>query len=89
MKISEGYELKEIAGSYVVLPTGAAAVDFNGIITLNETGVFLWKKLIDGADKQSLCDAICAEYEIDEQTAMTDIEAFLQKLTDNNCLDID
>ena len=89
MKIKNDFELREIAGSYVVFPMGATAMDFNGMITLNETGAFLWNKLLEGADKQSLCDALCAEYEIDAATAMPDIEAYLQKLTDINCLDID
>lgn len=87
MKIKADFELKEIAGSYVVFPMGETAMDFNGMITLNETGAFLWNKLLDGADKQVLCDALCAEYNIDAATATEDVEAYLKKLTDIGCIE--
>lgn len=89
MKIKKDFELREIAGSYVVFPVGEQAMDFNGMITLNETGAFLWQKLLDGATKESLCDALCTEYDIDSATAMADIDAYVAKLTEIGCLDVD
>ena len=88
MTIKKDFELKEIAGSFVVFPVGVAAIDFNGMLTLNETGALLWNKLKTGADKEALVDAICAEYSIDSATAGADIDAFLQKLNDIGCLDL-
>ena len=88
MTIKNDFELKEIAGSFVVFPVGVAAIDFNGMLTLNETGAFLWNKLKNGADKEELVDAICAEYSVDSATAGADIDAFLQKLNDIGCLDL-
>ena len=35
MKIKEGYIVRFVAGSYVVVSTGEKTVDFNGIMTLN------------------------------------------------------
>ena len=87
MKINKNFELKEIAGSFVVFPVGETAIDFNGMITLNETGAFLWRILKDGADRQQLSDAICAEYSIDVNTAQADIDAFLQRLDGIGCLE--
>ena len=65
MKIKGDYILREVAGSHLVVPIGMAVADFNGVITLNETGALLWKALESGADKQSLADAMMAEYEVD------------------------
>ena len=86
MKIKEGYILKEIAGSFIVVAVGSAALDFNGVITLNETGAFLWKVLSEGKDEAELITAMMGEYEIDEQTAKADIAAFLKKLSDEGLL---
>ena len=88
MTLNKDFELKEIAGSFVVFPVGVAAIDFNGMLTLNETGAFLWNKLKNGADKVALVDAICAEYSVDAATAGADIDVFLQKLNDIGCLDL-
>ena len=44
MKIKDGYMVREVAGSQIVVPVGERTVDFNGIITLNETAAFLcWR----------------------------------------------
>ena len=40
MKISENYIMREIAGEYIVVPTGRAAMDFKGLISLNDVGLF-------------------------------------------------
>lgn len=44
MKIKEGFILRTIAGQHVVVPTGQH-LDLSLMITLNETGAFLWEKL--------------------------------------------
>ena len=38
MKLKENFVLRQVAGSYAVLAVGAASVDFNGMLTLNESG---------------------------------------------------
>ena len=80
MKVKEGFILKEIAGSFVVMPTGEALVDFNMMLTLNETGVFLWNILEKGAGKEELLSAVLEEYNIDGETAKADIDEFVDML---------
>ena len=82
MKIKEGFMLRQVAGSYVVVAYGQRAVDFNGMITLNETGAFLWEQLSKGADKEGLLASMLEAYEIDSETASRDIDSFLKKLED-------
>ena len=48
MKIKEGFILRNVAGSNVVVPVGQATVDFNGMMSLNDTGAFLFDKLTKG-----------------------------------------
>ena len=45
MKIQKEFVLREIAGDYVIIPTGKTALTFNGLITVNEVGAELWKML--------------------------------------------
>lgn len=80
MKIKDGFIVRSVAGSNIVVPTGSARVDFNGIMTLNESGMFLWSILEKGAEKADLLKAMLAEYDIDEATASADIDLFLSKL---------
>ncbi len=80
MRIKLGYLLREVAGSHVVVPTGKAILDFTGVITLNETGAFLWKLLAVGTNDQYLLGALLEEYDTTEERAKADIDSFLSKL---------
>ena len=88
LKIKNGFMLRQVAGNYIVIGIGAEAVDFNGMVTINETGAFLWKILENGADKEDLLSALMQEYDVDEESAKKDITEFLQKLYDGKLLDI-
>lgn len=80
MKIQPGFALKEVADSFVIVPTGANIVDFSAMITINETGAFLWECLKEDVTEEELCQKLCAEYEIDAQTALCDIKEFTEVL---------
>ena len=45
--------------------------------SLNEVGAVLYRLLADGADRNELVAAVTAEFEVDEQRAARDVEAFL------------
>ena len=64
----------------VVVATGDAIEKYNCMITLNASGVLLWKMLQKGAQKQDLLTAMLNEYSVDEKTASEHIDLFLQKL---------
>ena len=76
MKIKEGFLLRQVAGQAVVLPTGGD-LDLNMMITLNDTGAFLWEKLSQDTTQAELVAALLEEYEVDEPTARADVEEFL------------
>ena len=88
MKIKEGFMLKEVAGTSVVVPVGKASVDFNAMITLNESGAFLWKMLCDDVTEQQLIDALMGEYDVSADTASKDIEKFLENIRTAGLLEI-
>lgn len=79
LKLKEGYLAREIAGCYIVVPVGERVIDFKGIMTLNDTGYFIWKNLSADTTESNLLSAVLNEYEIDEATARADLEKFLSK----------
>lgn len=80
MKIKEGFLVRSVAGSYVVVAMGEKTVDFNGIMTLNETGYFLWELFEKGCDKEDAVKALLAEYDVSEELATADTERFMKQL---------
>lgn len=84
MKIKGGFMLRDVAGSYVVVPMGKEAADFNGMITLNETGAFLWRQLEKGCTREELLAAMQKEYDVTEERAAKGIEKFLAQVEENH-----
>ena len=86
MRVEKEFVLREIAGDYIIIPTGKTVLEFNGLVTVNEVGVLLWKMLQEEVTFEDLVKGVLAEYDVDEDTARADIQEFLDKLTENNIL---
>ncbi len=87
MKINDNFLLREVAGNPVVMPVGDAAERFNGMIKLNETASYLWKKLAEDTTEEALLDAMTADYDIDRAQALADIQGFVKTLRDAGILE--
>ena len=79
MKLKEGFVLRTVGKDVVVLPVGGD-LNLNMMISLNDTGKFLWTLLETEKDFSELVSALLAEYAVDEQTAKTAVEGFVAKL---------
>ena len=86
MKLNPEFVLQQVAGSWIVVPMGRASLDFNGMLTLNETGVVLWKALEAGGSVEDLAKALTKEYDVSMEQAAQDASAFLRKLQEAGCL---
>ena len=81
MRVSQELILREIAGEHILVPVGEAALRFQGMITLNESGLLLWQKLQSGCTGEDLVEALLAEYQVERRQAQADVAAFLEKLS--------
>ncbi len=86
MKLRKDYVLRQAAGAWVVLPLGEEAVNFAGMLKLNESGVILWRALEQGGDKNALVDALTNEYNVSRQQAEADVDEFIAALTKCGCM---
>ena len=87
MKIKPSFVLRQVVDMWVILPIFDSTVNFNDMITINESGVLLWRTLESGADADALVAALMGEYTVSRQEAREDVEAFLAKLRTIGCLD--
>jgi hypothetical protein len=88
MKIKQGFLLREVAGSWIVVPLGQRVVEFNGLMSLSESGAFLWKRLEEEVqNEQELVSSITEEYDVDESVAREDIRAFLTSITEKGLIE--
>ena len=80
MRIEKEFVLREIAGDYIIIPTGKTVLEFNGLITVNEVGVTLWNMLQEEVTVDQLVQGVLAQYDVDEEVAREDIQEFLDTL---------
>lgn len=80
MRVEKEFVLREIAGDYIIIPTGKTVLEFNGLITVNEVGVSLWNMLQKETSLDELVQGILEEYDVEEDVAREDIQEFLDTL---------
>ena len=79
MKLKEGFILSEVGGQTVVIPTGEI-VDLKVVITLNDTGKFIWEHLSEETDMDTVVDALLGEYDVSRETAEAHVRSFVETL---------
>ncbi|MBR5174651.1 MAG: PqqD family protein [Bacteroidales bacterium] len=73
MRIKEGFTLRSIVGQYVVIGEGIAQVDFNKMITMNDSAAYLWQG-VEGKDftVEDLTRLLTDKYDVAEEKAASD-----------------
>ncbi len=80
MRVKEGFVIREIAGSVVVVPTGDLLKEYRGMLTLNEAGKFIWELLEQERTLEEISAKLAEKYQIDKEKATANTEAFLNTL---------
>ena len=88
MKLREGFALRQVADTWVVMPLGEKSVDFNGMLTLSDTGAVLWQAVEESGDRGGLAAALVAEYDVSREVVLVDVDAFLAKLVNAGCMEM-
>ncbi len=80
MKIKQGFILRNVVNTHIVVPMAQDALNYKGMLSLNETGAFLWGVLEKGTDRESLLRALLEEYDVPEAVAAADMDDFLDHI---------
>lgn len=87
MKIKENYVMREVAGQAIVIAVGEESERFKGMINLNRTGKEVWRYLEKDMDLVEIVKKIVEKYDVDENTAMQDVENMINKLFQSGILE--
>lgn len=89
MRIKEGFTLREIIGQFVVIGEGLKQVNFNKMISMNESAAYLWKG-VEGKDftVEDLTNLLTDKYDVSEEQAASDAAAISQKWIDAGVIDL-
>ena len=88
MKIKSGFVLRDVAGKTFVVATGELSKTFKGMITLNETGKFIWNLLENDVTKEEIVDKMLEVYNgVERAVVENDVDVFIDKLAGDNILE--
>ena len=82
------FELKDIAGEFMLIPRGASTLDFNGVIVFNETGVLIYKALNKPNDVETLSQILVEKYGITKEEAEEDVKAYVEKMLAEEIIEV-
>lgn len=87
MKVKKDFVARKVAGADIVVATGKAVKEFNGYITLNETGRFLFDLLGKETSVEELTEKLLEEYDVTREVAENDVKNFVKVLSENGVLE--
>ena len=79
MQTIVGFKLRKLGNEYILVGESLELINFNKMITLNETAAFLWQEAEKGEfNVASLAEALQAEYEVTAEQAQADVTTTVQ-----------
>ncbi len=78
MKLKQEFVLRQVAGENLLIPVAGLNDTFRGIITLNETGTFIWKQMESGKEEPEIVEALLEEYEVSAEQAAKNVADFCE-----------
>jgi Coenzyme PQQ synthesis protein D (PqqD). len=85
MRIKEGFILRTICGEHVVVGEGLAQVNYNKLISLNNSAAWLWEQ-VQGRDfsVEDLASLLQERYEVSAEQALADSRKLLRVWQEQN-----
>ena len=86
MRTEKNMILREIAGEYILIPTGSLALKYTGVFAISSLGVSVWKLLEADKTYEQIITDLLEEYDVDRETLERDVREFLDTLREKELL---
>lgn len=88
MKKTKNFILRQLADEYILIPTGNTVENFNGIITLSDSALFIYQNIENVNSFEELINLMKKEYKnIDEKTLINDTVEFIFDLIQRHMIE--
>lgn len=74
MVCKKGFKLRPLGNEFILVGEGIEQVNFNKMITMNETAAYLWKKVVEleSFTEEDMARLLTEEYEVSMEQALAD-----------------
>ena len=88
MKIKDGFTLRSLCGEHIVIAEGLALVDFNKMLSLNDSAAYLWELVKDkDFEIEDLVTLLTDRYEVSPDRAREDATTMVDIWWENGILE--
>jgi len=88
MKIKEGFLLREIAGTHIVVPIGERVIDFKGMMVLNDVSADVWLFFSEHRSFEEVVEYVLESYEVDRQTVESDLKDLIERMEASGVIEV-
>ncbi|MBQ1186495.1 MAG: PqqD family protein [Clostridia bacterium] len=89
MKLKTKYILRSVADKTVAIALEQGDEKTDGVITLNETGAFIFSRINEQADFNSIVEDFFNEYDVTREEAEKAVSSFVETLKNSELLEDD
>jgi len=88
MKRKADFVMQNIGGIKLLVPLGLQVMKLNGIITLSDTGVYIWELLAQERSLEELITTVVERFDVTRETAGTDVKTFVNEMSNLGLLEL-
>ena len=91
MKLKDGLVLREVAGQYVIVPTGKRVQEVTGVLYMTKPAAYLWEYMQNNEfEKEDLINLTLERYpDATREQVSEDLDKFLKEMADRGVLEIE
>lgn len=80
MKAKQGFRLRPLGDEFILVGESIEQINFNKMITMNQTAAYLWQQVADGSsfDAERLATLLTDEYEVSHDQALADSQKTIE-----------
>ena len=80
MKAKTGFRLRALGDEFILVGESVEQVNFNKMITMNQTAAYLWREVekLPDFDAETIAQLLTDEYEVSYEQALTDAKSTIE-----------
>ena len=87
MKLRGEFIVRRLGEDIVAIPMGQTALEFNGMVLLNEVSKIIWECLEQSCQPEEIVTAVTNDFDVSADEAKADIMEYLSKLRECGLLE--
>ncbi len=87
MKLKYTFEITELDNQIIAVPVGDNAMNFRGVVVLNEYGAAIMERLKEETTINKVVESLLEEYEGTKEKLTDFVEQFVEKLKDEELIE--